>query len=158
MALGIRYVGSETAEAVAAKAKTIDTLLHMTYEDFLNTSGVGEKMAASLAAFFKDHKNQKELERLQKLGLHLAKPLKPADTSHPFYDKTIVLTGTLESMSRHDAIDKIRSFGGRSADTVSKKVDYLIVGADAGSKLDKAKKLDIPLLDEAAFLKLISQK
>lgn len=153
MAFGIRHVGTQTADVLAAAAPRLDTFLKMSRDDLLACQGVGQKVADSITDFLSNEKNRQEIEELTRLGLTFEER-QAYDTTHPFYNKTIVLTGTLQSMPRNSAIAKIRDAGGRSADTVSKKIDFLVVGADAGSKLDKAKKLGIPILSEQDFLNL----
>lgn len=157
MALGIRYVGKETAETIASRVKHIEKLFTMTESDFLACEGIGEKVAASLVDYFQNPENRQEIQQLLAHGLTFEEATRLFDTSHPLFDKTICITGTLSSMSRNEAIAKIVALGARSSDTVSKKVDFLIVGAEAGSKLEKAKKLGVQTLSEDEFLKLVNK-
>jgi DNA ligase (NAD+) len=120
----------------------------------MNIPGIGEKVATSLCDYFLNKEHRDEIELLQKNGLHIIKKVMTGSEDHPLYNKTVVLTGTLQSFSRHEAEKKILSVGGRTSDTVSKKVDYLVVGEDAGSKLEKAKKLNVKILTEDEFLEL----
>lgn len=158
MALGIRHVGSQTADILARSAKSLERLMHLSREELLGCQGVGEKMASQVADFFANEENRQEVQKLLQLGLCVEELDKAYDTNHPFFDKTLVLTGTLESMPRQQAIAKIKDLGGRTADTVSKKVDYLIAGAEAGSKLEKAKKMGISILDESEFSTILNKK
>ncbi len=155
MALGIRYCGSQMADELASTTKSLHKLMHMTKDELLEIPGVGEKVATSLVDYFSQEENRKELQALEHLGVNTEVAHVAYDESHPFYNKMVVITGTLSSMGRTEAIEKVRSFGGRSSDTVSKKVDYLIVGSDAGSKLEKAQKLGIKILSEEEFLGLL---
>ena len=125
----------------------------MTKEQLLSISGVGEKVASSLVDYFSDEKNRHEIAALKSLGVNMKEESKNFDESHPFFNKTLVLTGTLENMPRHEAMQQLKGVGARTADTVSKKVDFLVVGAEPGSKVEKAKKLGVPILDEQQFLK-----
>src|SRR5262249_6610598 len=127
MALGIRHVGTQMAEELANHAKTLEKLASMKEEDLLALSGVGEKVAHQVASYFHDKHNLAEIAALIKHGVSLASTAAHYDPSHPFYEKNVVITGTL-SMPRSEAANLIRKVGGRIADTVSKKVDYLIVG------------------------------
>jgi DNA ligase (NAD+) len=154
MALGIRYIGAQTAEMIALRARSLEHLLQMTYEDFRACQGVGEKSAAQVAAYFASQENRDQLKELCAFGVTLEEPKGNFDPSHPFFDKTVCITGTL-SMPRSEAIGYLRAVGARVADTISKKVDFLVAGQDAGSKLEKAKKLGIPVLDEQEFMKHI---
>ena len=155
MALGIRYVGKETADTIATKAKSVQKILDMTKEDFLACEGVGEKVATSLVEYFGKKEHQEELRHLVQLGLSFEETERVFDTSHPFFDKTVCITGTLSSMSRSQALAKVISVGGRGSDAVSKKVDFLVVGSEPGSKADKAKKLNVAILSEQEFLNLL---
>lgn len=155
MALGIRYVGSQAAEILASHAMTIDRLKAMKKEELLELQGIGEKVATSVVDYFADPENIHEIDALIEQGLQLKAASHAGFEGHPFFNKTFVITGTLSHFSRHEAEAKIKAVGGKVADTVSKKVDYLIVGEDAGSKLEKAKKLGIGILSEEEFLKAI---
>ncbi len=157
MALGIRYVGSQMADELAHTTKSLTSLMHMSKDELLELPGAGEKVASSLVEYFSDKYNRDEITALADLGVNTEEKVHHFDTSKPFYNKMVVLTGTLETMGRTDAAAKIRQKGGRTADTVSKKVDYLVVGADAGSKLEKAKKLGVRVLNEDDFIKMLTQ-
>jgi len=152
MALGIRHVGAQSAELLAEYAKSIEKLSRMTREEFTNLAGIGEKVAGSLVEYFSDPQNQKELREFGELGLTFETRKIQVSEDHPFYNKTLVLTGTMQTMARHEAEEKIKSCGGKVSDSVSKKTDYLVVGESAGSKLEKAQKLGVKVLTEAEFL------
>ncbi len=155
MALGIRHVGKQMADELARTCKSLTVLMHMSKEDLIAIPGAGEKVAASLIEYFADEENKNMLLQLEQFGVKTEEKHVEYDSAHPFYNKTIVLTGTLETMGRTEAANLIKAKGGRTSDTVSKKVDYLVVGSDAGSKLDKAKKLHVPILTESEFLDLL---
>jgi DNA ligase (NAD+) len=137
--------GYESAEEVAAA----------TAEDLQRVEDIGPAVAAALTAFFAQPATMREIAALRELGVNLDvldadRPVTPAADS-PFAGRTVVVTGTLEGMSRKDAEAAIERAGGRTAGSVSKKTDLLVAGPGAGSKLDRAQSLGIPVLDEAAF-------
>lgn len=156
MALGIRYVGTQMAEELAASCTSIDKLMQMDRESLLAIDGVGEKVATHVESYFQNKQNQHEIHELFKSGVQIASQEQDFDPNHTFFGKTLVLTGSLDSMPRNEAANRVRAKGGRIADTVSKKIDYLVVGHEPGSKLDKAKSLGITILDEQAFLRCLS--
>ncbi len=155
LALGIKFVGEGTAEDLAEKAQSIDTLSHMTQEELLKIEGVGEKVAEAVFEFFKDPINQQEVKSLLLAGVCPEAPKTSFDSSHPFYGKTFVLTGSLQNYTRSQAANLIKEKGGKVASSVSAKVDYVFFGEDPGSKWEKAKKLSIPLLNEEEFKQLL---
>ncbi|MBS0615942.1 MAG: NAD-dependent DNA ligase LigA [Verrucomicrobia bacterium] len=155
MALGIRYVGEETAELLAGEAGSIEALMMMKEEDLLGIEGVGEKMASAIAAYFADKENVNEIQSLLDVGVQPAAPKKIVLRGHAFEGKIFVLTGTLQNYSRDQATELIKERGGKVTGSVSKKTDYVLVGEEAGSKLDKAKELGIRLLEEKEFEKLL---
>ncbi|MCE5293907.1 MAG: NAD-dependent DNA ligase LigA [Chlamydiales bacterium] len=156
MALGIRYVGTQMADELARTTKSLKVLMGMTQEELLAIPGVGVKVAHSLVEYFQDPENQIELAKLDSFGITTQEKVIEYDQTHPFFNKVIVLTGTLQSMGRTEAANKVKAKGARIADTVSKKIDFLVVGDDPGSKLEKAKKLGVPVLSESEFLPLIN--
>lgn len=152
--LGIRFVGERTGELLALHFGTLDAFLKASFEDLLNVEEVGEKVAASIKEFLDDPKNIQEIKSLLKHGV-TPKPITGKAQSDVFAGKTFVITGTLPSLSRDEAADLIRSNGGKVTGSVSKATDYLVVGSDAGSKLQKATALKIPILDEDGLKKLL---
>ncbi len=155
MGLGIKSVGTETAELLAEESRDLDTLLHMKEADFIAIDGIGEKTAKIIAEFFHDSDNQDEIKHLLKNGIEPQK-LKKKMTGHSFSGKNFVLTGTLHHFSRDEAAAIIKERGGHVSGSVSKNTDYLLLGDDPGSKYDKAKKLQIPILSEEQFRKMIA--
>ncbi|MBR2710373.1 NAD-dependent DNA ligase LigA [Candidatus Saccharibacteria bacterium] len=152
-ALGIRHVGTQTAISLAKKFKSLDNLMVATEEDLLEISDIGEVVAESILAWFSDDDNVKMLEELRELGVW---PQDEAGGTLPLEGKSYVVTGTLASMGREEAEDKLREFGATVTSGVTKNTTALIVGEKPGkSKTDKADKMGIPRLSEAEFLKLI---
>ncbi len=155
-ALGIRFVGERTAELIALHFGTLDAFIHATREQMLQVEEVGETVAQAIEEFLNDKHNTEEIKRL------LAKGVDPAPTRAPgengkqtLNGATFVLTGTLPTLTREQAEELIRKHGGKVTSSVSKKTAYLLLGAEPGSKFDKAKTLGIKMLNEAEFLDLI---
>ncbi len=155
LALGIKYVGEGTAEVLAGKVDDILFLSKMSKEALMEYEGIGEKSAQALVDYFQDPEHIKEIERLLERGVSPKPMQKSEDISHPFYGKAFVLTGTLEGMTRSQASEKILQKGGKVSNSVSSHTDYVLAGDDPGSKLEKAKKLQIPVLSEKQFLEML---
>jgi DNA ligase (NAD+) len=160
-ALGIREVGEATAENLANYFGSLDALLKSAddVEVLQQVPDVGPVVAEHIHAFLGQPHNMEVIAQLTgKNGLTLSNPIiEPGQkTSHAFSGKSVVVTGTLAAMSRDEAKDAIRQRGGKVTGSVSGKTDYLVYGDKPGSKLDKAQKLGVALLDEAALLKILS--
>ncbi len=155
LALGIRFIGEESAEILAEECRSIEKLSQLSQEDFLKIDGIGDKMAEALVLYFQDPENVQEIEALLQAGVSPEPPKQDRRTDHLFSGKSFVLTGTLPSYTRGQAEALIKERGGKISSTVSKNTDYLLVGEEAGSKLEKAKKLQIQLLDKAEFRQLL---
>lgn len=155
LALGIRYIGEETAEILAQESGSIDKLAHMTKDELLEIEGVGEKMAEAIVEHFKDRTHLEEIEALLDAGVKPEAPKKIKDIGHPFYGKIFVLTGSLQNYTRSQASTLIKERGGKVSGSVSHQTDFVLVGEEAGSKLDKAKKLGTKLLSEEQFTKML---
>jgi DNA ligase (NAD+) len=155
-ALGIRNVGEVTAKDLSRHFGTLDALMDAGIEQLQEAPDVGPVVAESIAAFFREKHNREVIEQLRAAGVTWKEgaPAR-ADASGPFAGKIVVLTGTLAAMTRDEAKEKIEALGGRITGSVSKKTDYVVAGAEAGSKLDKANELGVKVLDEEQFLKLI---
>jgi DNA ligase (NAD+) len=153
-ALGIRDVGEATALALAQHFPELAQLRSAAEEEIQQVPDVGPVVAKQVAAYFKDADNAAIVDRLLAAGIRWP-ALSAASAKGAQSGKTFVLTGTLASMSRDAAAEAIAQRGGKVAGSVSKKTDYVVAGAEAGSKLKKATELGIPVLDEAAFLKLL---
>ena len=151
-ALGIRHVGEHLAQILADRFRTVEAMLAASEEDLLAVHGIGPEVAASIRRFAAEKRNRKVVERLLGAGV---RPEAPAPPSGALAGKTFVLTGGLESLTRGEAERRIVAAGGRVGSSVSKQTDYVVVGADPGSKLAKAKKLGRPILDEAGFLAIL---
>lgn len=154
-ALGIRHVGAQTATTLARSFGSIDHLMNATEEDLLKLPDVGKVVAESILAYFADEDNIKMLHELKDLGVQ---PTEVVMNNLPLVGKSYVVTGTLDSMGREEAEDKLRNLGATVTSGVTKKTTALIAGAKPGKgKTDKAAKLGIPVIDEAELLKLISE-
>ena len=155
MALGIKYVGKGTADAIANKAGNLQNFLKMTKDDLLKIEGVGDKVASSVFEFITNEKDIHEIFKLLDLGVKPISSNIVEHEGHVFNGKTFVLTGTLSKYNRTEASNLIKERGGKLSDSVSKKTDYVIAGDSAGSKLEKAKSLNITILSENQFEELI---
>jgi len=154
-ALGIPQVGEATADLLAREFGDLDALLDADTERLTRIHGVGPNMADDIHAFFHEPHNRGVIAALRKAGVRWpAVAVKPR-AAQPLAGKTFVLTGTLEAMTRDEAKERIQTLGGKVVGSVSKKTDYVVVGADPGSKADKARELEVAMLDESAFLKMI---
>jgi DNA ligase (NAD+) len=151
--LGIRFVGARTAELLAENFGTMDALMAASREELERVSEVGPQVSAAIRAFFDEPANQQLVERLRKAGLDFT--ASPKGKSGKLAGLTFVLTGTLPSMTREGAKERIERAGGRVIGSVSKKTSYVVAGEEAGSKLDKARTLGVPILDEAGLLALL---
>lgn len=150
--LGIRMVGERTAQFLAEHFGSMEALEHATVEELQNVGEVGPKIAESIAEFFSNPANRKLVERLGKAGLAFKGQKK--ERGRKLSGKTFVLTGTLARYSRDEAKKLIEDAGGKVTGSVSKKTNYVVAGADAGSKLDKAKELGVAVIDEREMEKL----
>lgn len=151
--LGIRHIGAKAAKLVADKMQNMDAILNATAEDFMSIDGFGEIMAKSLAEFFALPESRELIGKFKDLGLNMQSKTLITDTR--FEGMTFVLTGTLPTYKRSEAAAIIEGFGGKTASSVSKKTTYVLAGAEAGSKLDKANALGVAVIDEAEFNEMI---
>jgi len=156
-ALGIRYVGGQNASLLAGDFGSIDALFAATPEQLLAVDGIGAQIGESVAFFMAQAQNVAVIERLRASGLDLSAPLRDKAPVGAFAGKTFVLTGTLPTLTRDEASDRIVAVGGKVGKSVSKKTDYVIAGEDAGSKLTKARELERTILDEAGLLALLNR-
>jgi DNA ligase (NAD+) len=152
-ALGIRFIGERAARLLADHFGSIDKVAAATVEEISEIHGIGPRIAQSIRLFFDQPANQKVVEHLREVGVVLEEAQRPAGPK-PFAGKTFVLTGALDTMSRDEAKARIARLGGRVTSGVSRKTDFLVAGAEAGSKLDDAKRLGVTVLDEPGFLEL----
>ena len=144
--LGIRMVGERTAQFLAEHFGSMEAIANASVEELQDVGEVGPKIAESIAEFFANPANRELVKRLEKAGLKFTGEKKERGTK--LAGKTFVLTGTLAKYTRDEAKKKIEDAGGKVTGSVSKKTDYVVAGADAGSKLDKAKELGVPVIDE----------
>jgi DNA ligase (NAD+) len=154
-ALGIRFVGERTGQLLANHFGSLDKLAKATQEELVEAEEVGPRVAEAIQEFFAEKRNREVVEKLRKAGLRFEQE-QIRKREGKLTGKQFVLTGTLPTLTRDQAKQMIEENGGRVVGSVSKKTDYVIVGADAGSKLDKARSLGIKTLDEAGFRKLFS--
>jgi DNA ligase (NAD+) len=155
-ALGIEEVGEVTGRNLAMRFRNIVALLDASAEEIAETPGIGEKMSSSIHSQLHDERMLSLIGELRDIGLRFAEA-GPAPTSGPLAGKTVVLTGTLPTLSREQATERIQAAGGRATSAVSKKTHYLVAGEAPGSKLEKAQRLHVPVLDEDGLLKLLGE-
>jgi DNA ligase (NAD+) len=153
LGLGIRHVGERTAQALSDAFGSLDALIAATVEDLTRVNDVGPKVAATVHDFFQNERNLALIERLRAAGLTFTAEKRV--TTDTLAGLTFVLTGTLPTLTREVAKEKIESAGGKVSGSVSRKTSYVVAGEEAGSKLEKAESLKVPVLDEAGLLALL---
>ena len=153
--LGIRFVGERTATLLAEHFGDIDALMSATADDLEAVNEVGPRVALAIVEFFAEEKNKTLVRELQKLGLTMQAEKKVIGTT--FAGLTFVLTGTLPTLTRDEAKERIEAAGGKVSGSVSKKTSYVVAGEEAGSKLEKAQQLGVPVVDEAGLLKMLAE-
>lgn len=158
-ALGIRFVGETTARNLAQAVNHLLDFKNFSLEDLQNLEDVGPKVAGSIHHFFSNRHNMDMLEQLESIGLTLKNEKKKLSTGGNLEGQAFLFTGTLPTLKRSEAETMVEEHGGRVAGSVSAKLNYLVVGEDAGSKLEKAKKINsIKIISEAEFLKMLGKK
>jgi len=155
--LEIPGIGPSTAERLAERSKGIERLMEADAQTLREAFDLPPNAARSVAEYFRNPKNRKMIGQLLDLGLTLTGGAETVETLSPVRGKTFVLTGTLPSLTREAAREKIETLGGKVTSSVSKKTDYVVAGADAGSKLEKARGLGVRVLDEEGLMKLLSE-
>ena len=155
-ALGIRHVGPRVATLLCERFPTIDALAAASAEEISAVPEIGPVIAASVHEWLASDYGRRVIAGLRAAGVRLDVPESERIEAGPLTGRTLVVTGTLAGFSRQEAEEAIRTAGGRASSSVSKKTDYLVAGAEAGTKLDKAQKLGVPILDEAAFKQLLA--
>jgi len=154
--LGIKEVGAKMAKTLARKYINIDALMNASVEELLEIDDVGPIVANSIVSWFNNEKHQDIINKLKEIGVNFEYKGQIAQAANSYFSgKTVVLTGTLESMGRKEATELLEGLGAKVTGSVSKATDVVIAGSEAGSKLDKANALGITVLDEATFLSLI---
>ncbi|SDC03144.1 DNA ligase (NAD+) [Cupriavidus sp. YR651] len=156
-ALGIRHVGEATAKDLAKHFGKLDNLMAADEAALLEVNDVGPVVAQSIAGFLAEPHNVEVIEQLRAAGVHWPETEPMARAPLPLAGKTFVLTGTLPTMSREDAKERLEAAGAKVAGSVSKKTDYVVAGAEAGSKLERAQALGVPVLDEDGMLALLAE-
>jgi DNA ligase (NAD+) len=154
MGLGIRFVGERTAELLAAEFGSMDALMAATAEELERVEEVGPRISQAILEFFLAAANRALVESLKDAGVDMTAEKKVR--SAQLAGLTFVLTGTLPTLTRDEAKQKIEAAGGKTAGSVSKKTSYVVAGEEAGSKLDKARELKVPVIDEAGLLALLA--
>jgi len=154
--LGIRHVGESTARDLARHFGKLDAIMDAGVEQLLEVPDVGPIVAESIHAFFQQPHNREVIEQLRACGVHWEESEPAVQAPKPLSGKTVVLTGTLPTLSRDEAKELLEAAGAKVAGSVSKKTDYVVAGAEAGSKLDKATELGIAVLDEDGLRQLLS--
>ena len=156
-ALGIRHVGEKMAQTLARRYKDLDRLAAASEDDLMQIEGIGPEVAKGIVFFFAQPENRKLLKELKEAGLKF-KETEKESSPRPLEGLTFVLTGTLSSMTRDEAKERIEQLGGNVSSSVSSKTDYLVVGEEPGSKLAKARELGVKIINEKEFLSLLGQR
>jgi DNA ligase (NAD+) len=154
MGLGIRFVGERTAELLAQEFGSMDALMAATAEELERVEEVGPRISQAILEFFSTAANQALVKSLKGAGVDMT--AEKRQRTAQLAGLTLVLTGTLPTLTRDEAKQKIEAAGGKTAGSVSKKTSYVVAGDEAGSKLDKARELNIPVIDEAGLLALLA--
>ena len=155
--LGVRHVGESTAKDLAKHFGKLDAVMDASEQQLLEVNDVGPVVATSLRAFFDQPHNREVVQQLRASGVRWEEGEPAPRAPRPLAGKTFVITGTLPTLSRDEAKDKLEAAGAKVAGSVSKKTDYVVAGAEAGSKLDKANLLGVPVIDEQAMLDILSR-
>jgi DNA ligase (NAD+) len=155
--LGIRHVGESTAKDLAKHFGKLDAIMDATEEQLLEVNDVGPVVATSLRTFFDQPHNREVVEQLRASGVSWEEGEPAVRAPKPLAGKTFVITGTLPTLSRDEAKDKLEAAGAKVAGSVSKKTDYVVAGAEAGSKLDKANLLGVAVIDESGMLEILEK-
>lgn len=155
--LGIRHVGAKVARILAEEFGTVEKLMTAEHEQLATIRDIGGKIAESVVTWLSVPSNVDLLERLAKAGLKMEFATRATSEGNPFFGKTLVFTGTLPTLGRAEAQTMAQDVGAKVSGSVSKKTDYVIAGAEAGSKLEKATKLGVTILDEATFLQMLKE-
>jgi DNA ligase (NAD+) len=153
--LGIRFVGTQTAQILAGDYGTIEAIAQAGEESLQRSEGIGPEVAASVALFFKQKANGEMIARLARAGVDMTAPKRPRVADGPLAGKTFVLTGTLPNLTREEATQLILAAGGKVTGSVSQKTSYVLAGSDPGSKLAKAEKLGVAVVDEDQLRRLL---
>jgi DNA ligase (NAD+) len=153
--LGIRFVGERTAQILADHFGSLEAIEKASREELEEAEEVGPRIAEAIQDFFSVERNRELIQQLREAGLTFEQKRAATAKGGKLEGKTFVLTGTLPTLTRDEAAEKIRAAGGKVAGSVSKNTDYVVAGEKAGSKLDKARKLEVAVLDETGLLDLL---
>jgi DNA ligase (NAD+) len=153
MGLGIRFVGERTAELLAQEFGSMDSLISANAEELERVEEVGPRISQAILEFFAQEANQELVQALKAAGVDMTAEKKVR--ADKLAGLTFVLTGTLPTLSREEAKKRIEDAGGKTAGSVSRKTSYVVAGEEAGSKLDKAQALQVPVIDEAGLLAML---
>lgn len=156
--LGIKHVGAAASKDLARELGSLQAIAKAKEDDLIAIDGIGEIMAQSIETFFANERNSALIARLEELGLRVAEQHAAKSAEQTLAGKTFVLTGSLEKFTREEAGARIEALGGKVSSSVSKKTSYLVAGPGSGSKLTKAEKLQIPTMEEAAFLEMLERE
>jgi DNA ligase (NAD+) len=155
-ALGIPFVGEGASRLIANYFESLDAIIQSTEEEISGIDGIGEKTASSIKNFFSNNKNIEVISKLRKAGINFQKEIDANKRINLLLEgQTFVFTGSMQKFSREEAAEKVRSLGGKTGSSVSKKTDFLVAGSDPGSKYQKAKSLGVDVISEDEFLKMI---
>jgi len=156
-ALGIRHVGEHLAQVLAEHLGSLERFFTVDRDELLQIPEVGPEVAESVVRFFKDEGNRRVIEKMLRAGVRVEEPTEAAEVARPLEGKVFVFTGALEGITREDAKRLVEQLGGRTASSVSRRVDYVVVGKDAGSKYDRARELGLTIIDEEEFKRLVGK-
>ena len=153
--LGIRHIGGQSAQILAGHFGSLGAIMQASEEELADIDQIGPTMAKSIREYFGDAKNRAVIGELLDAGVGPEPPSKSGKSKGKLAGKTVVVTGTLENFSRAEAEQAVREAGGKASGSVSKKTDFVLAGENPGSKLDKAQKLDVRVIDEREFVRMI---
>ncbi len=154
-ALGIRHVGAGVARELADKYGSLERLMEASNDELTEIATIGPKIAASVVKYFSEPHNRQLVAKLKSFGINTSKTGELSNIPQKLAGKTIVVTGSLASFGRLEIEETIRKYGGKAGSSVSKKADFLLVGSDPGSKLEKARELGVPVIDETEFKRML---
>lgn len=154
-AFGIRHIGEKAAKILSAQYKTLENLMNASVDELTQIPDIGEKMAMSVVSFFAEEQTKEFIKKLETAGVNCADDSENSVVDKRFENMTFVLTGTLEKYKRSEAGQIIENYGGKTSSSVSKKTTYVLAGAEAGSKLDKAQSLGVKIISETEFEEMI---
>lgn len=156
-AMNIPQVGAATANVLAEHFGTMERLMEADEDRLQEVEGIGPEVAAEIRGYFRAAASRRLIQRLREAGVNMVQPRRQATAHQPLAGKTLVVTGTLDRYSRKEIQDLIAQLGGKATGSVSRSTDYVVAGADPGSKLDKARELGVKILDEKAFERLVGR-